>query len=319
MKLPTLILFLLLSVAAPAQVVTDPGVTAGISAQLAQGSTQIASLSQLVTAAKTQLDTLSKVSEGIRNLENVVKGGVQGLLGDAADKLGLKDVFTIGKQLQSTFTDGMQLYKDVKSLPEDAKQQLKGIGLAVEDLEQYLSTGLVYDAFQGMDIADWQKVFKNPMDALAQGALGRACNATEAYTDTETMRRQYADRLAAMTPEERASMSGSVGFDMAFLNATAWAKKMDERVTKSLNFSILADKVGDAVGGKGKSLTVTEQAKASGAVGIAVAKVEIENGKQRNEANDQTVGLLRVQTQLDRNEASRAQKEDDTAAMTADR
>jgi hypothetical protein len=299
-------------------ITADLGVAAGISAQIGQASEQIARMSELVGAAKEQLQTLQKVSDGIRNLQNVVQGGVQGLMGDAADKLGLKDVFMVGKQLQATATDGIQLYNDVRALPDEAKRQLKGIGVAVDDLQKYLADGVVYDVFQGMAVDDWKQVVQHPMDALAQGALGRAVDRTSAYANTDELRRQYAEELAKMTPEERAATSGSLGVDMTFLNFANWSNEMEKRAKKTIDFSILAEKMTEAAAGKGKDgPTVVEAQAALNASTIANMKLQIESADQRNKAADITNQQLMSQSILERDRSDRESVRDATAASLA--
>ncbi len=302
---------------ARAQVVSDMGVQLGIKAQLVSASSQIAKMSDMVKVASNQLQTLQKVADGIRKLESVISGGVQGLLGEAADKLGLKDVFEVGKQLQTTFRDGVQLYQDVRALPDQAKAQLANIGIAVKDLEKYLSEGVVYDVFSGMAVDEWRDVFKNPIDALSNGAVGRAVVTSEAYLDTEDMRREYAERLAHMSPEERARLSGSVGVDMGLLNYGAWAKGMEKRLKRSVDFTLLGEKLTEAAGGKGKAPTVVEATASLNGSVIANFKATNEYGRQQAEANQVGAEQLTNQTMLMNSREKREARKESAEAMGA--
>lgn len=282
--------------------------------QLSSLRQQIAVMSEVVGVAKQQLQTLQQVSSAIRDVKSIAADGVQGLLGSASDALGLKDVFALGKEIQATYTDGMNLYKDVKALPEEAKYQLAQLGLAVKDVQAYLEHGAVYDAFQGMDIGDWRKVFKDPIDALSTGTVGRAVVATEGYLDTEGMRRQYIDKLSAMTPEERSSMSGMVGVDMALLDFGAWAKGLEKRITNSLNYTVVADKIADAAL---RQNTVTGAIATNNAATIALLKSNAEKMRNDAEADRQKVMPAAISSVTGAKREDREQTTLDASTATA--
>jgi len=281
--------------------------------QISKASALVAKMSEAVGAARDQLKTLQDVSNGIRDLKNVLKGGVQGILGDASDQLGLNAVFTVGKSFQNLVTDGMNLYKDAKSLPDEAKKQLKDIGLAVEDVEEYLATGLVYDAFSGLQIDEWRQIAKDPIEAFANGAVGRTIVRTEAYLDTEELRKQYADKLAEMSPEERAKLTKSAGVDMAILNFASWATKLDERIAKSLNYSLVADKL-LVVAGKQDTLGGAMGAgNATSAEGI---KLQADIARDEQHADTILAEQLARQTNLINEREKRLQAGEESATMT---
>lgn len=275
--------------------VIDPANIAAIMAQIAKASQQISKMASLVGAAKDQINKLKEVSDGIRNLRNVVQGGAQGLLGTVSDQLGLKDVFMVGKELQQTFNQGYELYRDVKSLPDSAKNALKEVGLSVKDVQEYMSEGLVYDAFSGMGIDEWRKVFKNPVDAFVTGSVGRACERSNEYLDTESLQKEYAARLAAMSPEDRARMSGSAGVDMLILNMGSWAKGLEKSIASTVQWGINADKAAEKAGAAENVLDAT---KVSTAVDLQRQKIEAERARQEALANQQMVNQAAAQTRL---------------------
>lgn len=246
----------------------------------------IKKMSEVVGAAKEQIQTMQQVSSGIRNLKKVLAGGVQGILGEVGQSMGLNEVFAVGKELQATVTDGMSLYRSVKELPQEAKNQLQQIGVSVADVQEYLASGLVYDAFQGMGVDQWKQVVKDPMNAFATGAVGRACTTSENYIDTTEMRKAYAEKLKNMTPEEQANMSSSIGLNMAMLNLAEWGKEMDKRIGKSLNYSMVGDKLLKVTGNQEDLLGTM---KVSNAAQTTQVKIAADTLKDTNEANTQII------------------------------
>jgi hypothetical protein len=289
-------------------------------AQIGQLDSQIQWMSSVVGAARDQIQMLQKVSDGIRNLKRVIGGGVQGIMGSAADAVGLKDVFAVGKELQTTFTDGMNLYRDVHQLPQEAKQQWENIGLSVKDVQDYLATGVVYDVFQGMDLSDWQRTFKNPIDAFEHGAVGRAVDASDAYLDTEQMRQAYLQKLQSLTPQEQAQLSGDIGVNMALLNLGDWAKGLERRLAKSIDYSVVADKIitrRDDDAAKGEAENLVDQSLRQNALDAALLKAQADRMRQEQEAMQHSNAMLGQQAVIMRDRQLRQERDDTTDAMVA--
>ncbi len=118
----------------------------------------IKSISSVVGAAKSTIDSLGKISDGIRDLQGEIKDGVRGLAGDLSDSIGLTDILGTLQQVQSLYDDTQSLLKEIHSLPDDAKKQLADIGFATNDVKDFLKTGLVYDTFNRLGVDDWKQV-----------------------------------------------------------------------------------------------------------------------------------------------------------------
>jgi hypothetical protein len=288
--------------------------------QIGKIDQQIQWMGSVVGAARDQIQMLQKVSDGIRNLKRVIGGGVQGIMGTTADALGLKDVFMVGKELQTTFTDGMNLYRDVRALPVEAQQQWEQIGLSVKDVKDYLSSGVVYDVFQGMDLADWQRTFKNPIDAFEHGAVGRAVDCSDAYLDTSQMREAYLKKVSNLTPAEQAQLSGDVGVNMALLNLGDWAKGLEKRLAKAVDYQVVADKIitkKDDDPNKNEAENLVDQAVRQNALHAALLKAQAEKMRQDAEAGERANMMLGAQTDLMQQRQSRQWREDTTNGMLA--
>ena len=288
--------------------------------QIGKIDQQIQWMGSVVGAARDQIQMLQKVSDGIRNLKRVIGGGVQGIMGTTADALGLKDVFMVGKELQTTFTDGMNLYRDVRALPVEAQQQWEQIGLSVKDVKDYLSSGVVYDVFQGMDLADWRRTFKNPIDAFEHGAVGRAVDCSDAYLDTSQMREAYLKKVSNLTPAEQAQLSGDVGVNMALLNLGDWAKGLEKRLAKAVDYQVVADKIitkKDDDPNKNEAENLVDQAVRQNALHAALLKAQAEKMRQDAEAGERANMMLGAQTDLMQQRQSRQWREDTTNGMLA--
>ncbi|MDD2765267.1 MAG: hypothetical protein PHE83_14985 [Opitutaceae bacterium] len=288
--------------------------------QIKQFDSQIQWMSSVVGAARDQIQMLQKVSNGIYNLKRVIGGGVQGIMGSAADAVGLKDVFAVGKELQTTFTDGMNLYRDVRELPVEAQQQWENIGLSVKDLKQYLSTGVVYDVFQGMDLPDWERTFKHPIDAFEHGAVGRAVDCSDAYLDTTQMRQAYLEKIQNLTPDERARLSGDIGVNSALLNLGDWGKGMERRLAKAVDYQVVADKIitkkpDDPNAGTAENLV--DQALRQNALAAAQLKAQADAMRFQTEAQEHGNLQLGQQTVIMRERQARQQREETADAMVA--
>jgi hypothetical protein len=105
---------------------------------------------------------------------------------------------------------------------------------------------------------------------------------------------------------------------MTFLNFANWSNEMEKRAKKTIDFSILAEKMTEAAAGKGKDgPTVVEAQAALNASTIANMKLQIESADERNKAADITNQQLMSQSILERDGSDRESVRDATAASLA--
>ncbi len=206
-------------------------------------STQLKAWGSVVGAARTQIETLQKIADGIRDIENLVSGGIRGIAADITAKTGIGDVLSIMKEVQSVYSDAQSLIHDIQALPDQAKRRLEDIGIAAGDVQTFLREGLMYDTMNNLGADYWKAVAKDPVRSLETGSFGVALARSEDYLSPDERGRAWHDYITSLNESERERMGGLIGPQFAAHLADQWFSDMQRRVARSADLKGAANKM----------------------------------------------------------------------------
>ncbi len=279
-----------------------------LSAEILKFGEEFKQISDWVQFAKEKLAVMHGIADHIGKLKSLTSGSLKDSIGMIADKVGLQDVFDVGKAIQDVATDGVELANQIKSLPAEAKAAWNHVGLSVKDVQNYLSSGLIHDAYSGLGVSSWKHVMKDPIHAMVTGELGYAIGRTESYVDASDRQRRYAEYINSLPPDQRNRDPAVLRMGFATARFGQWWDRADTRIAELLRFRAANDKLVEeaATGGKdGKDPTVIGQTQGvSGAMALNT-NVSINSARNADEAAQALNAAVNAQTTIMNDRESR--------------
>jgi hypothetical protein len=280
---------------ADAQLTFDSGNYVALAKQLQQMESYVQQMSKWVGTAEQQLNQVTNIQGAIGSFQNISPGGVGGVFGIGMDIGGtggigagglssdISGIMGVGRAVVGLAGSSASLLREINGLPAYSQGVMQRAGLNSGDLSQYLTGSLVHDAFQGMNIEDWQKVVVSPMSSFTHASATISINNAQAQDlRGNDLAAYYAKYYSGLSPAEKIRRQSEMGHAGAAIAASRWNDRQEGNVAAGLKFEVNTAKLKEQAE---KSKSLAEAAQVNNALAAERNRIAIANLKQRQEAD----------------------------------